>query len=133
MDIHKTRTIIIYTFVAVFGLILANVFFRSITPSKKLDKTITQPENKQDTYVVKPKGTLKPSKSTGFSFKLRQDEEGEFLLNGIFLSDDLTYALINNRIVKEGEQISGAAVKKINVDSVELDISGETLTLKTPR
>jgi hypothetical protein len=41
-------------------------------------------------------------------------------LNGIVLSPGSSYALINNKIVKEGDKIEGIIVVRITKDSVEL-------------
>jgi type II secretory pathway component PulC len=42
------------------------------------------------------------------------------VLNGIMFSPGRSYALINNRIVKEGDTIEGVTVKQISADSVEM-------------
>ncbi|OGX43894.1 MAG: hypothetical protein A3G38_03065 [Omnitrophica WOR_2 bacterium RIFCSPLOWO2_12_FULL_51_8] len=51
------------------------------------------------------------------------------VLNGIFFSRDEGYALINNQIVKEGDEVDGATVKEINIDEVELAALGSTIKL----
>ncbi len=51
------------------------------------------------------------------------------VLNGTFLSDGEEFAIINNQIVKAGDEIEGAAVKKISVNSVELEFSGRALRI----
>jgi len=43
-----------------------------------------------------------------------------FVLNGIVFSPGSSYALVNNKIVKEGDKIEGATVVRITEDSVEL-------------
>ncbi len=48
----------------------------------------------------------------------------EILLNGIFYSGNETYALINNKIVKTGDDVEGALVRDIQADSVELELGG---------
>ena len=50
-------------------------------------------------------------------------------LNGIFFSGNEGYALINNQIVKEGDGVGGAVVKRITVDAVELEAKGLTTRL----
>lgn len=55
-------------------------------------------------------------------------------LNGIFFTGKIGYALINNRIVREGDRISGLVVKKIKTDLVELGGNNSRVTvLRNPR
>ncbi|MFA5320388.1 MAG: hypothetical protein WBE75_03600 [Candidatus Omnitrophota bacterium] len=46
------------------------------------------------------------------------------ILNGTFLSEGEEFAIINNQIVKAGDEIEGAMVKKIEANNVELEFSG---------
>jgi hypothetical protein len=54
----------------------------------------------------------------------------ELVLNGIFASEAGSYALINNRIVREGETISGAKVVRIYANKVELNAFGKEIILR---
>lgn len=55
-----------------------------------------------------------------------------FVLNGVFFSDEEGYALINNKVVKEGDELDGRLVKKITMDEVELlEVSGSIIKLYT--
>lgn len=51
------------------------------------------------------------------------------VLNGLLLSQDGRYAIVNNQIVKEGDVIEGAVVKRISSSGVNLDFKGENLRL----
>ncbi|MCM8780343.1 MAG: general secretion pathway protein GspB [Candidatus Omnitrophica bacterium] len=51
------------------------------------------------------------------------------VLNGIFFSENEGYALINNKILKEGDSIEQAKVKSITPQKVELEFEGETIIL----
>jgi type II secretory pathway component PulC len=51
-------------------------------------------------------------------------------LNGIVFSPGSSYALINNKVVKEGDKIEGTVVVRIAKDNVELK-DGQILKLKT--
>lgn len=54
------------------------------------------------------------------------------MLNGVFFSENEGYALINNRIVKEGDALEGVTVKRIKLDEVELEAEdGSTIKLST--
>lgn len=55
----------------------------------------------------------------------------KLILNGIFFSGDEGYALINNRIVKAGDEIEGAVVRQISAEEVELEFRGSRIKLST--
>lgn len=52
-------------------------------------------------------------------------------LNGIFFSENEGYALINNQIVQEGDEVEGAYVQKISEDEVELKNNAGLVKLTT--
>ncbi len=54
-----------------------------------------------------------------------------FNLNGIFFSEDEGFALINNQIVKVGDDVDGAKVLQISVNEVELDSQGSLIKLSS--
>jgi len=62
-----------------------------------------------------------------------QEEKPTFVLNGIFVSGNEAYAIVNNQIVRENELIDGAQVKKITARNVEINYKGETIGLSTGR
>jgi len=51
------------------------------------------------------------------------------VLNGTLLSNGEKFAIINNQIVKIGDEIDGAVVKKITVNAVELEFAGKPLCI----
>ena len=50
----------------------------------------------------------------------------ELTVTGILYSQDRPAAIVDTHLVHEGEQISGATVKKIEMDGVEFEINGQT-------
>lgn len=52
-----------------------------------------------------------------------------FVVSGVFFSENEGYALINDRIVREGDSINGAILRRIGLDEVELDNKGEKIVL----
>ena len=48
----------------------------------------------------------------------------EFLVTGILYSQEEPTAIVNTRVVREGQQLSGATVVKIKRDSVEFEMNG---------
>lgn len=70
-----------------------------------------------------------PAKSSGM--QLFQVAQAGLALNGTLLDKNgESLALINNQVLKEGDQIRGLRLVKVNTDSVELqDQDGKTKTL----
>lgn len=61
--------------------------------------------------------------------KQKQAPEG-LILNGLFFSENQdSFVLINNRILKEGDVINGAALKRISLNEVELERNGSIIRL----
>jgi len=52
------------------------------------------------------------------------------VLNGLLCSEDEDLALINGRVVKEGDTIEGAVVRSINEESVELEFERKLIILR---
>lgn len=69
-----------------------------------------------------------PEKESIFSRKKPLDS---LVLNGIFFSQDVGYALINNRILKKGDTIEDALITRIDSEEVEFDVKGKKLRLST--
>ncbi|MBN2456974.1 MAG: hypothetical protein JXB29_10660 [Sedimentisphaerales bacterium] len=62
-----------------------------------------------------------------------QMELGGLTVKGIVYSEDEPSAVISNQVVREGEEIFGAKVTKINKDSVEFEMNGKKWTQKVQR
>lgn len=54
-----------------------------------------------------------------------------FELNGLYIADDETYALVNNKIVQEGDLVDGATVVAISEENVELKHNDKIIRLTT--
>ena len=55
-----------------------------------------------------------------------QDETDKPIVKGIIYSEYGSSAVIGNQIIREGEQILGATIVKINKDSVEFEKKGKS-------
>lgn len=53
------------------------------------------------------------------------------ILDGVFITGEETYALINNQIVRENDTIKDATIRQIRPGEVDIDFRGEVITLKT--
>lgn len=144
----KIMTYLLYVLFACAGLFVANTIFGVLSPSNiKPDEQITVkpsviPQVKpQAAPRVTAPVTLKPAKKTAVKAKetapaekvtpapaiievKKAPEIPPLILSGVFFSKDKGYALINNRVVKQGDFVEGIKVKKVNLDNVELETSG---------
>jgi hypothetical protein len=50
----------------------------------------------------------------------------EMAVTGILYSEDRPAAIVDTKLVREGQQISGATVKRIEADSIEFEMNGRT-------
>lgn len=134
----KFKTYLIYVLVVCFGFFVASIFFSLFGRSfrKKTDvlaknKTIlpAQPQPVTDTTVTPKPPSTPPVSVPAEIVEPQKEPSPAFVLNGVFFSQEEGYALINNQIVKEGDQIDGALVVKIDLSQVELDKEGSTIKL----
>lgn len=148
----RTNKYLIYALVFVFGLFLENTYFLFFfhpertfinspasrqTPDKGLLLSSQQQQLPTNGLPETP-----PAAAAEASYppvpdanEIKETKEIELVLNGIFFSQDKSfYALINNKIVKEGDDIEGAIVRKIDSTDVELEsAAGKLIKLSQGR
>lgn len=130
----RYKLFLIYVLVVFFGLFIGNLIFGFLANTKKSaveqEKLIKEPTPEAVKPVtvaeVSPAQTIAP-----ITPEVKQEPQPSFTLNGIFFSGDEGYALINNQIVKAGDTIGEAVVRKISLDEVELDSEGKIIKLST--
>lgn len=129
----KTKTYLLYILVVCLGAAIANIFFGFFTKPAKVNKV-----NKINKVVALPVlPPAMPPKELPPGIKKvpdaveakKQPELSPLVLNGVFFSQSQGYALINNRIVKEGDTVEGAVVKRIGLGEVELEFEGSVTKL----
>ncbi|MGE5307604.1 MAG: hypothetical protein ACM3OC_00790 [Deltaproteobacteria bacterium] len=82
-------------------------------------------------YTVQPPAPA-PVQQTLDAVKKKVKQTVEpFELNGICLSGSETFALINNQMVQEGDEVDGATVVKIGEEEVELKHNDKIIRLQT--
>lgn len=118
------KSYFLYILIAVLGIIAASLFFNFIpaffkktTPPKVTAPLPPPPQEQPVALVPVPEVPAPPH------------EPPQFTLNGIFFSEGQGYALINNQIVRQGDEISGAIVESIAENEVELTFRGSTIKL----
>lgn len=129
----KFKIYLLYLLVGCSGLFIANILFSFFARPLKNNINIvakSQPALKIMHDMDIPLGAPKaaPSLETPIS---SPEENTKFVLNGLFFSQNEGYALINNRIVKEGDEIEGATVVEIRLNEVELQRAGSIIRLST--
>jgi hypothetical protein len=148
----RAKPFLLYTLILLAGLALGNFILNLLShklqsnglpssrQSHKIQSTqtpgktalpITQTTNSPPLAAL-PNPLSEEKKPTAQASK-ESLKEGLFVLNGIFISDNDGYALVNNQIVRENEYVDGAKVGLITTNTVELDNAGQTITLSTHR
>ncbi len=141
----KLKVYLVYVLVVCFGLFIGNIIFGFLTHPKDLSIRVAKPSpivNNPDITVhqepsqgTPPKPTEVPSletnAATSTEINIKEKPRVSLVLNGVFFSEDEGYALINNQIVKVGDVVDGATVKRIDLNEVELETAGSTIKLST--
>lgn len=135
----KPKIYLVYILVICLGFFIASIFLELFTKplqinTKVISKNLPQIDKTPDLNIIPqtlpPKDT--PISESNISYQppeTKKEPEVSFVLNGVFFSQDEGYALINNRIVKEGDLVDGMTVKRIRLEEVELR-NPEGLTIK---
>jgi len=135
----RLKVIGIYILAALLGIFISNIFFgflnvkghaghktKPLMPPPQLS-IVNRPSS-----VVSPLTTSSLPKNAASSLPPAETKmltPEAFILNGVFSAEEDCYALINNRIVKEGDMIEGVKVTKISEEGVTLEAGGSTMFL----
>ncbi len=108
-----------YAVVVILGVIVARVIFSFSLKTVSWPAVIKPPEEKTVlTSVLAPDPQAVIAPVVEEPKKIARYEK--FVLSGIFYSDQDSYAVVNNRVVKAGDAVDEATVAKINSDNVLL-------------
>lgn len=128
----KYKLYILYALVGCLGLAIGNIIFGFLSPPKTSDLAKNDRATKptETSRAIQAKPVAAPPKTTPSIFIGRKEKtKVSLILNGVFFSEGEGYALINNRIIKEGEEIDGLIVTRVNLDEVEL-VANDGSTIK---
>lgn len=117
----KPKSYLLVALAACLVLFIANILIKLQPPRLDKKDTVLQPLPK----AVSPPESA-PVEDTAEAPK---ETPSSFALNGVYFSGGEGYALINNRIVKEGDKVNGATVTQIFLDEVELEKEGSVIKL----
>jgi len=129
-----TKPYIIYILILIAGLFLSNFVFVLLRHKTETAVTVKKSPDLTDQPVKEIK-TIPPISvvTPGPTLEENKTPQANFVLSGIFFSDNDSYALVNNKIVRENDSVDGATVKTITANTVELDSKGLLITLATQR
>lgn len=137
------KTYLLYGLAACVGLFAVNVLFTFLSRPKQIVKVdridpaqvpkVPAPPAVQPRVPIQNQAPVQQpaQQTTPRASPVKMSSKGLLILNGIFFSENEGYALINNHIVKEGDTVNSAIVKRIGVDDVELEVDGENVSLTT--
>ncbi len=116
---HSLSKRTLYLLIAFAGMLAAKLFFDFAFSGSRAPRA-----------PPPPKKTPPPPPPAGGAHTPPPAAEPPLLvLNGTLLSDGEKFAIINNQIVKMGDEIDGAVVKRITVNAVELEFAGKPLSI----
>jgi len=144
-QILRKRTF--YLLVAFAGMLAAKLFFDLAFSGSRAPLPPAAPPAVSKTAVPAPAQVAPPADTAANNLSALSGAPGNadndaaednkkaaaepplLVLNGTLLSDGEKFAIINNQIVKMGDEIDGAVVKKITVNAVELEFAGKPLCI----
>jgi len=145
MDNSKIKSFLVYLVAVGAGIGLAKLGFDLMTvklsPGRPAAETKPRVEAVKNVVPVIPAarsipqppvpGQIEPSAVT--APKENKPDASSYLLTGVYFSGNKAFALINNQIVEEGDEIAEAKVFKINLDEVTLKLSDDQIIKLTTR
>ena len=122
----NVKPILLYILILLIGLFLGNTIFNLLRSKTKPIKSAEKIDLRNEKTVTPVVLLSTPILST-----IPSTNKDEFVLNGIFFSDNDGYALVNNQIVRENDLVDGTKVSKITANTVELKQEDKIITLST--
>jgi type II secretory pathway component PulC len=128
-DNRRIKFILLCIVCAVLGFYAARILFDYIAETQNRGAALKPHFVAKKAEVVSTPVSLPilpPAPSTADGLKkqpigeIKKSPRPVLALNGIVFSPGSSYALINNKIVKEGDEIEGVTVVRIAKDNVEL-------------
>ncbi|MDD2752907.1 MAG: hypothetical protein PHN59_07215 [Candidatus Omnitrophica bacterium] len=121
------KPVFLYLGIAVIGVLMAQFLFNFFAPSAPVNKLKVKVTALKTTQP--PKEQLVARQPQPAQTQPQEVELPSLVLNGIFSTGNEGYCLINNQILKVGDEIEGLVVEKIKDQEVELSNKGSIVTL----
>lgn len=131
----KIKPYFIYILALCLGLVLSNFAYNFVSEKKNSAPVRVTPAPRLVTPPVSPvkqPPVVQPLNSQEPSNPNATGAEPALMLNGVFFEQGEGYALINNKILRLGDEIDGAKITEITIDGVSLDSNGKTIKLASP-
>lgn len=124
----KKISFLLYALIISAGIILGNILLGFLPRSKSPVPAAAKPLSSAKKPVLLTRQELPRAAA-----KRKKGQKG-MVLNGVFFSENKGYALINNRIVKEGDVLDeGRVIQRIGMTDVEIiDANGAVIKLSNP-
>lgn len=125
----KNKVYLLYALVAAVGIISASIAINFFSPgsTKPIQAPIEAPVPAAAKETALPAAAPEPAPAP------KGHTAAPLVVNGIFFSQDKGYALINNRIVEEGDMVEGNKITRINAETIELKDSQGQVTEISPK
>lgn len=128
----RMKFILVYIVVVCLGLILGNFAYNFFAhPKNIVSPPLPTPIKPEPVAPVVNTETPAAAAASVVS-PPSPVPEPTLVLNGVFFEQGDGYALINNKIMRLGDEISHAKVKEITIDGVVLEFEGKTIKLSSP-
>lgn len=127
----KLKIILFYVLILGLGLAISNIIFSfvGVPAVKPVAKKIESTPNLAVKEKPKVENIVELEPLPALTVVPRSQSAKQFILSGVFFSQDEGYALINNQIVKKGDTVDDAVVLSIGLNGVELNSGGVTLKI----
>lgn len=122
----------------ILGFFIANFIFELVTkpafvPEKIRPQQAAAAAKQKEPAIAAAAAAPVVNEHRQLAVKITREPMGQLVLNGLFFSENKGYALINNQILKEGDEIDGAIVRRITLDGAELQTQTSTIQLSNNR
>ena len=123
---------LIFALVVTVGFFIAKVLFDifGLPLTKDIANNTFKDNLKPRSKSTAPVVINQPVTKGAYLEQVQEKSYPNLLLNGIFYDGQQYYAIINNKILKEGESIEGARLIRILSNRVELEFEGRPISLK---
>jgi type II secretory pathway component PulC len=128
VDQRKIKLYLLCGLCAVLGFFLARIGFDYLAERQKKELPAIKTRPPAVVMPVAPSPVVLPAKAVPVEVKKVRPE---LTLNGVVVSPGQSYALINNKIIEQGETIEGLKVIRISNDNVELQDGDTTFKLSS--
>ncbi len=127
----KLKIILLYVLMVGLGLAIGNIIFSfvSVPASKPVARKIQPTPDLPVKEKPKVENIVEPEPPPALTANPISQSAKQFVLSGVFFSQDEGYALINNQIVKKGDTVDEAVVLSISLNGVELNSGGVTIKI----